>query len=218
VEYLIHLANILYLLSYSVRDILWLRLLSVVAMLALIPFYYSQHLMQAIYWNLLFLAVNLVQLYRLLLERRPVQLTLEQQRLYRGPLRALRPRDFVRLLEIGRWVQFDAGTRIAEQGATLDRLTLIADGDATVEVDGVPVTRLGAGQFVGEIAYLTGKPASAAVAADPKCHCVQWSFPQLRTFLETRGDVRGVMQDVIGNDLAHKLRGTGVSIPDPIPS
>jgi len=35
-------ANLLYLASYSVRDILWLRILTIVAAVLLIPYYYLQ--------------------------------------------------------------------------------------------------------------------------------------------------------------------------------
>ena len=37
----IHVANVLYLASYSVRDILWLRILTVVAALCLLPYYFT---------------------------------------------------------------------------------------------------------------------------------------------------------------------------------
>ncbi len=56
----INVANVLYLASYSVRDILWLRILSVTGGLCLLPYYYLQPapLMTPIYWNILFLAIN----------------------------------------------------------------------------------------------------------------------------------------------------------------
>ena len=46
-------ANLLYLASYSVRDILWLRILTIAAAVLLIPYYYlqSQPLWIAISWN-----------------------------------------------------------------------------------------------------------------------------------------------------------------------
>lgn len=219
-EYLIHVANILYVFSYSVRDILWLRLLTVAAMVSLIPFYYAKDLNTAIYWNLVFLAINLYQLYRLLLERRPVRLTLEQQRLYRGPFRAMSPREFVRFLDRGRWQDVAPGDLLVEQGDKLKELTLIADGVLAVEVDGQPVSQLEAGQFVGEMCYLTGKPASADVRAGSSCRCVQWNSDDLRSFLRDDPSVRASLQDIIGTDLASKLRVRSSSVPtlEPAPS
>ena len=39
-DYLINIANVLYLFSYLVRDILWLRILTVIAASFLIPYFY----------------------------------------------------------------------------------------------------------------------------------------------------------------------------------
>ena len=39
-ELLIHAANVLYLFAFLVRDILWLRILTVVAALCLVPYFY----------------------------------------------------------------------------------------------------------------------------------------------------------------------------------
>ncbi len=60
----IHIANVLYLLSYSVKDMLWLRCLTVVAALCLLPYYYVQPvpLTAAIAWNMLFIGINLIQI------------------------------------------------------------------------------------------------------------------------------------------------------------
>jgi CRP-like cAMP-binding protein len=211
VEYLIHVANVLYVFSYSVRDILWLRLLTVAAMVSLIPFYYVKDLKTAIYWNILFLAINLYQLYRLLLERRPVQLTLEQQRLYRGPFRAMTPREFVKFVDLGGFEDLAVDDALVEQGAKLDRLTLIADGIAVVKIDEHPVSQLQAGQFVGEMGYLTGQPACASVLAGTTCRCLRWDNEKLRTFLADNPSVRSALQDIIGTDLAEKLRGPAPS-------
>ena len=57
-------ANILYL----VRDILQLRLLTIVAACLLVTYFYNQAepLMTVVYWNLFFVALNAVQLFRIL--------------------------------------------------------------------------------------------------------------------------------------------------------
>jgi hypothetical protein len=77
IDLLIHAANALYLLAFMVRDILWLRILTVVAAGCLIPYYYfrPEPLMTPIYWNLVFTALNIYWVCRLLLERLPVKLS-----------------------------------------------------------------------------------------------------------------------------------------------
>ena len=67
-DLLVHAANVLYLLAFMVRDIVLLRVLTVIAIVCLIPYYYSrpEPMMVAIYWNLGFLALNLYWIARLL--------------------------------------------------------------------------------------------------------------------------------------------------------
>ena len=70
-ESLIYIANLLYLTSYLVRDILRLRLLTVVAALCLVAYFYCREepMMTVVYWNLFFVTLNVVQILRLLLGR-----------------------------------------------------------------------------------------------------------------------------------------------------
>ena len=104
-EYLIHIANVLYLFSYLVREILWLRVLTVIAASLLIPYFYFRPdpLTTAIYWNLLFTGLNIFWIVRLLIERKPVHLVGNDLRLYQLVFRCLTPREMLQLLKLGRW-------------------------------------------------------------------------------------------------------------------
>ena len=206
----IHTANVLFLLSYLVRDILWLRLLTIVAILTLIPYYAANDLVPPIVWNTAFAGINLFQVYRLLLERRPVKMSLREQRLYRLGFDRLSPRDFLRLLQRAQWEEHAEGMVLIEQGRTSARLSVIAEGQATVEVDDEAVSELGPGQFVGEMSFVTGEPACARVLA-AGCTCVHWPRDALRELLDERADLRAALQNVIGTDLASKLRRGGSS-------
>ena len=68
---LIYVANILYLLSYMVRDILHLRILTIVAACCLVTYFYNQAepLMTVVYWNLFFVALNAFQLSNIVFGR-----------------------------------------------------------------------------------------------------------------------------------------------------
>ena len=70
-ETLVYTANFLYLLAYLVRDIFYLRLLTIVAACCLVTYFYTQAepLMTVVYWNLFFVALNALQLVRILRNR-----------------------------------------------------------------------------------------------------------------------------------------------------
>lgn len=59
---LIHLANLVYLASYSVKDVRVLRWLTVLGIVLLIPYYLAWHLWEPALWNVVFLGINLFRL------------------------------------------------------------------------------------------------------------------------------------------------------------
>ena len=166
-DLMIHAANVLYLFAYTVRDILWLRIQTVVAALFLLPYFYLQPepLMTPIYWNLVFTALNLFWIARLLLERRPVKLSPDEQRLCELVFRTMTPREMIKILKLATWEEAAAGACFVARGTPLDRLMVIASGKACVEVDGRNVAGLQPGQFIGSISYITEEAAPANIHA-----------------------------------------------------
>lgn len=59
---LIHIANLVYLASYSVKDVRVLRWLTVLGIVLLIPYYLAWHLWEPAIWNGVFLGINLIRL------------------------------------------------------------------------------------------------------------------------------------------------------------
>ena len=110
-EILLHVANVIYLGSYSVRDILRLRIFTVGAASLLIAFFYlrPEPLLTAIYWNLLFISLNIFWISRLLWERRPIQLSHREEELCRLVFHTISPRDMIRILKMGEWRTAEAG-------------------------------------------------------------------------------------------------------------
>ena len=97
--------------------------------------------------------VNLFWVARLLLERRSVQLTEDEQPLRQFSFPLLNPADVARLCRMGTWDHIEAGTCPVEHDRMLARLSVIVSGKADVRLDGEKVAELGDGQFVGQIAY-----------------------------------------------------------------
>ena len=206
--YLIHISNVLYFVSYTVKDILWLRVLTIVAGCVLLAYYYLQPhpLWPAIYWNLLFTAINVYQIYVLVLERRPVQFNEEEERLYQLVFRTLTPRELWKLLKVARWEDAPAGTRLVARGEQLDRMMVLVGGRAAVEVGGRAVAELGEGRFVGEMSFLTGEVPNADVVTQESSRYVSWPKAELTRLLTGNADLRAAWQMVIGTDLVAKLK------------
>ena len=216
---MLHFGNILYLCAYSVRDILWLRILSVLAMISLL-FYYCwgcgpSPLIEPIVWQSVFIVINLVQIALLILERRPVFLGEEEMRLYRSVFRGLSPREFVKLIGIAEWKRAEEGHKLLQQGEHVQQLVLISSGRASVELDDRHIADLGPCQFVGEMGFLTDEPASANVIAQLPLDYLSWQTDNFRDFLRDNPQIHVKVQGILGTDLVEKLRREGFNAAHP---
>ena len=211
-DYLINVANVLYLFSYLVRDILWLRILTVIAAVFLITYFYTRPdpLFTAIYWNLLFTGLNIFWIVRLLSERRPVQLTGNDLRLYQLVFRCLTPREMKQLLKLGRWEKAEVQECFISQGDTLERLMVICLGRASVMKDGKVVEELGDGQFIGGIPFVTEVSAPANIIALEETYYMSWDKQELKNFLESKTELHMALQLTLGFDLTKRLEATYV--------
>jgi len=206
-NYFVHAANILLLVAYSVRDILWLRLFAVAASLIAIPFYLLQPvpLWVPLAWSGVFALINLFQSWRLFLERRPVQLTPEEEEARRLVFRDLPPRKVLQVLSIGLWTTAETGERLIEHGKRLEAVSLIVRGRVRVTRDERVLDELVAGDLVGSALLLSGAPADVdAVAVEP-VRAVRWEVETLEPYLAANPETRIVMQRHLARDLTRKL-------------
>ena len=100
----VNVSNIVFLVAFSTRDVLKLRILSLVGEGVILPYYYLQTetLWPPIFWSLAFMAVNAVRIVATVLERRPVILSEKEEQLYRIAFRSVEKREFLRLANLAR--------------------------------------------------------------------------------------------------------------------
>jgi len=206
-DYFIHAANILLLIAYSVRDVLWLRLFAVAASLIAIPYYVLQPTMlwAPLAWSVVFAAINLFQSWLLFIERRPVKLTAEEEEIRRLAFQGLSPRKVLEVLRIGSWITADVGERLIERGKLPASVSLIIRGKVTVSKDERRLGDLIPGDFVGSALILSGIPANVdAVTVEP-LHAMRWQIRTLEKYLSANPETRNVMQRHLAHDLAGKI-------------
>lgn len=206
---LIHVANVLFLLSYLVRDILWLRVVTLVAGALLVAYFAGQPgpPLEPLAWNAVFVGLNVAQLARLLRERRPVRLEGDEALLHRMAFRGVAPRDFRTLARLGAWRTAEEGEELVAAGRPLDRLLALYEGRVAIEARGERVADLCGGRLVGEMSFVTGEPPTARVVALARCRYLEWSSSELRRVTDADPALKAALQAAIGGDLAAKLRG-----------
>ncbi len=128
---LVNLSNIVFLAAYSVRDVLMLRILSIVGEGLILPYYYFQDekLWPPIFWGAAFMTVNAIRIVAMALERRPVVLSDKESQLYRVAFSSIEKREFLRLVSLARWVDCSPGEVILEKGQHIsDAIVVIVWG------------------------------------------------------------------------------------------
>ena len=86
----------------------------------------------------------------------------------------------------------------------MNRLILIAEGEAVVLLGGGIVARLHSGDFVGEIAFLTEEQATASVVVVRDLRCVVWASADLKKTLKRHPSLLNTLHAAIGRDMAGK--------------
>ncbi len=209
---MVHVANVLYLCSYLVRDILWLRVLSVAAGLSLMPYYCrcgDHPLWAPITWNALFAFVNLVQIAILVAERWPRRLPAPERQLYEQVFSEMSVGEFLKLAKKAAWRDVAAGERVVAQGSVVPELMVLAAGAMAVRTGDRMIADLEPGQFIGEMSFLSGNRAAADVVATEPCRVLAWPQPALAKLLDKSSGLSFKLRAVLGRDVVAKLRAHG---------
>lgn len=206
-DYLVHFSNILLLVAYSVRDILWLRWFAVAAALTNMPYFLFQKtiLWPPILWAVVFTAINLFQIARIYLDRRPVVLSADEKKLYELAFQALRPREFVSLALVGEWKDATAGEKVLAEGEPVAAVCIPIVGNAEVRKHGKRVGNFGPGNIIGTTLALTGSPSPVEATFTEPARYIRWPLESLRTFIDKRPELRVTLQGLVNRDLAGKL-------------
>ncbi len=159
-NYLVDLSSVLTLISFSVRSMVVLRFLAIGAQLTFIPYCLMQPtpLWTPIVWNLLFMGVNVVNLVILMLEKRPVVLNADEQKLYSLAFKTLKPREFLALTRIGEFRDGAAGEAVIVQGEQSPHISILIDGKASIYVDQKRIKEL----TLVKVNYLASSPSCLA--------------------------------------------------------
>lgn len=203
-----HVSYVLIAISYWLTDIYWLRVTAVIGLsMEIVYFMFSGGDLRAgIGWDLIFIAINGYQLYWLVQERWSLRLPEGDRDLLRSVLTGLEDVQIARLLSAGEISDLPAGTVLTTENAPLDRIFFICTGDTSVAIGGREVSHLGKGNFVGEVAFLTGQPATATVVAQSNVRALVFEKGKLNLFFKNETEVAGLIYQLLGRELAHKMK------------
>jgi CRP-like cAMP-binding protein len=211
-----HLSYVLIAVSYWLTDMFRLRAVAVVGLsLEILYFWLSGGDLRAgIGWDLVFIAINAYQISRLVQDRLSLRLPEADRELLRSVLTGLDDAQIARLLVAGQFSDIAKDTMLAEENKPLDKLFFICTGHVRVTIGGREVSHLEKGNFVGEVAFLTEKLATATVVAEDSVRALVFDRAELSRFFGNEAKVAGLIYQLLGRELAYKIKVSNTLISE----
>lgn len=213
IDGLVNLSNIVFLVAFSVRDVLKLRILSFFGEAAILPYYYFQHetLWAPLLWSLAFMAVNGIRIVATALERRPVVLSEKEDQLYRIAFTSIEKKEFLALANLARWVDCAPGDVILEKGQPISDVIVLISGE--VEAIFASGTRMAfrPGQLIGDASVYSGLSSPVDVVVRSCGTVVKWDWQRLLELAASRPALRAKLLMLVSTDLAAKLREISIA-------
>ena len=203
-----HLAFGLIAFSFLVKDILWLRVVSILASLFSVFYNYFipvEPMWLAINWNIVFVLVNIYHIAIIIYEKRPVHMDDKNNELYETLFKELTPVEYLKISKAAIWKTFKSGEVITRQEHLVPDLVLIYNGTIDVSVGGKKVAVLKDGQFVGEMSFLTEKSATATCIVKHDAECLVWKQREFKELLKRNPSLYFSLQTLLSAQVSSNL-------------
>jgi len=207
---LLNCGYVTWLAAFMTKKIVWLRLLTITGNIIVIPYFLYFHekpLWNTIVWVGVYTVINLVMLFIIYLESRPIKLSDLEQKIYDLTFKSLEPRVFKKLIDHGSLEELQPEVNLVTRESELDSLMLVVEGEAEVVLKHGEHIIIPTGGFIGEQSYITGEKTSADVKIGKEAaKIIRWNSEALRKHLAGKEVLKDSLDLIFTADLIHKLR------------
>ena len=207
---LLNCAYTIWLAAFMTKKIVWLRLLTITGNILVVPYYLyfmEPPLWNSIGWISIYTIINLVMLFIIYLESRPVSLSDLEQKIYDLTFKSLEPRVFKKLIDHGSLEELQAEVVLVNSNSDLDSLMLVVEGEAEVVLKHGEQLIIPTGGFIGEQSFITGGKTSADVTTGKEAATIlRWNSQVLRKYLADKENLKDHLDLIFTSDLIYKLR------------
>ncbi len=210
IPYLSMLAAALLLVGFTFSDQMKLRTFAILGNLVFILYYLlvsSTPLWTAVISAAAMVGVNIWMMWKILKDNRTFRLSAEEMMLY-AKLPGVTPGQFKQLLAIAEWHNPSTELALTQEGQMPQALHYVLEGRVNVNKTGKTFP-VGPHAFIGELAFLRSKPATATTAAQPGALIVSWKQEALRQLMKSNDGIRKAIDGLLSLDLAEKIARTG---------
>lgn len=207
------LASVLAAGAFMFRDIMWIRgavvlaaLVAIISML-LMPQPFTVPVIVFFAAAMAMVLINLWAMRSGVPTAKNFTLSAEEMMLY-ARLPGLTPAQFQQLLAIAKWHNPDSEFALTEEGVMPSALYYVLEGRVNVTKNGKTFP-VGPHAFIGELAFLRGKPATASTKAHRGALIVSWQQDSLRKAMKRDDGIRRALDSLLTVDMADKIARNG---------
>jgi hypothetical protein len=209
---LTHLPYALLVISMMMNDMGWLRAIAISAgVIRILNRSFLQIDPIIVFWEVIFVAVNVIQLLILWWYAKRHRFSEDEQRLASIIPANIERRTVRRFLRLARIRHVEPGHRLTTEGEPVEDLMFIADGVAQIEKDGRIVAVCGPGDFIGEMSFVSGAAASATAVAARPMRYLAFDQKQLQAAMAVDGTLRQAVDASFNANLVGKLAKANAS-------
>ena len=129
----------------------------------------------------------------------------KHKELYETMFKDLTPVEFLKVTKIADWEHYKTGEVVIQEKHSVETLNLIYNGTVDVMVDGKKVAELKDGQFVGEMSFLTEKPATATCVVKHDTELLVWKQQQFKDLLKRNPSLYFTIQSLLSAQVSDAL-------------
>ncbi|MBO6814278.1 MAG: cyclic nucleotide-binding domain-containing protein [Rhizobiaceae bacterium] len=200
-----HIAYVLLITSMLMRSMNWLRALAILSGAISATFYFTLADYVSMFWEALFSLVNAGQLLILQIENRRGTFSEDEDLFIKTCLPDIERAHARKLVKLGAWTEVGEDTVLITEDTCPENLKFIVRGAAHVTRDARTLGKVGPGDFLGEMSYLTNQTASATVTTSETVRYLAFNRHRLKAHLERNSEVRHALEASFNRNLVTKL-------------
>ena len=201
-----HLSYILLVTSMIMRSMKRLRMIAISA--GVVSAFYGYFFLKdyvTVFWEIVFVCVNLVQLLILEFENRRARFSEDEQQFIATALPEVENAHAKRLLRLAQHIELDVGTMLTREGEPVDKLIFLISGAVRIDKAGAMVGVCGHDDFIGEIGFMLGTTATATTVVTNSVRCLSFDHSTLRNLLAKEASLRHALETSFNRNLVEKL-------------
>ncbi len=201
-----HLSYVLLIASMMMRSMKWLRIIAISA--GVVSAFYGYFFLKdfvTVFWEVIFVTVNLVQLLLLEFENRRAKFSDDEQRFIQYAIPNVERAHAKRLMRLAKHVEFEVGTILTNEGERVENLIFVVEGAIRLDKGGKMVGVCGHDDFIGEIDFMQNKGATATAMVTNSARCFSFEPSSLKALLSRDDNLRHALESSFNRNLVDKL-------------